>query len=210
MSDIRGIGVLVQGQNLACMTSGDERAGDGCADLPWRGPVRVENMRGYFYRVMTREATRMREQPRAAPAEDIVALSDRGQQPAPWPGGTAEADHGSEAHLLELLNQIRRRQSELLASVPRRSADPRRYQQAMVAAAEAILRATLEQEPSTWDWAAIIREGYPEWYDAAVPPGTAYQRLSRARGDVQQLLGVLLKDKLLLSAPPPGDVASPA
>jgi DNA-directed RNA polymerase specialized sigma24 family protein len=177
-------------------------------------PETIGELRARFRSVLVREIYRSHRQAEAPVADiEVAALSDRGQRvPAPSQG-IASADLDSEVYGLllaeALLARLERRQAELMALIPGRSPDPLRYRESIVAAAEAILRTAVVETVSRGDLTAALREGYPEWYhrDAA----NHFQRLSRAREDVHQLLQALTRDKQLFTSPqPPAHGASPA
>ena len=201
-------------RGLAQKLAGDPAEAEDLLQQAWYlvvqalGRGHVESLRPYFIRVMAREAARVREQSGAALADDLAALSDHDRALA-VAGADFESNVDDLLLVRGLLARFRRRRSELTAMVPRRSADPDRYQRAIAAAAEAVLLRTMEQPVSSGDWNEFLRAGYPEWYHADVPAAMLHQRRSRARADARQLLKVLAGDDLLLSpAPPPGNAAS--
>jgi hypothetical protein len=112
---------------------------------------------------------------------------------------TAVEDEGHQLLLAKtLLARIERDRDLLMASVPRRSPDRRRYRAAIVAAARTILRLLLAGHVAPADWNAALLFEYPQWYGE---PGLARdaidQRLSRARRDVQMLLRkIVSRDEL--------------
>lgn len=80
-----------------------------------------------------------------------------------------------------------------MAMIPGRSDDPIRYRHTIVATARAILSLLLEGPLTTEDWNTALRTGYPQWCDEpGLPSDAVYQRLSRARADVQLLLRVIV------------------
>jgi hypothetical protein len=150
-----------------------------------------------------------------APVADVedAALSHHGQRlPVPWQD-TASADPQSEVYGLllaeALLARLKHRQAGLMALIPGRSPDPLRYRESIVAAAEAILRTAVVEAVFRDDLTTAVREEYPEWYGG--DPARRFQRLSRARGEVQQLLQALTRDQQLFRPPqPPARSAGPA
>jgi hypothetical protein len=94
--------------------------------------------------------------------------------------------------------RFRREHERLMAMVPKRSSDPRRYREVIVATAEKILRAAVDGHVNWADCDDAVRAAYPDWFDE---PGctrdTYYQRLSRARREVRVLLMVIVgRDEL--------------
>jgi hypothetical protein len=162
---------------------------------------KVGDLRAFFRKSLVRTISRelaLSELTLAAPmlAEDIAAIADsrRGLSP---PGTSESASIASEVHLRILtevaFSRLERERGELMAMIPARSADPRRYRNTILAAAGRILRLLFEGPVTAADWNAVLRSEYPQWYDE---PGLAhealYPRLSRARADVQLLLRVIL------------------
>lgn len=82
----------------------------------------------------------------------------------------------------------------LISSVPSRSSEPARYRESVVRAAEQILRILAEGPVASEDWTAVIKSGYPEWYDEHdMPSETLSKRVWRARGDTRTLLRALVQ-----------------
>jgi hypothetical protein len=141
-------------------------------------PEAINDLRAFFCKSLIRTINGQFALSAPIPTENIDAIADSRLTPAPGPSSPASV--ASEAHLRLLaeiaLTQLERGRAELMATVPARSGDPLRYQSTIIAVA-----------------ATILRSQYPQWCDE---PGLAhdamYQRLSRARGDVQLLLRVIL------------------
>lgn len=182
-----------------------ELAEDALQETVWaiaqrKSPEAIENPRGFFYVSLIREIDRQIGRPAAIPVENISEISDRGQDRPPPTAVTVEDEAQLRILAETVLNMFERERARerLMALVPARSADPRRYRTAVVSAAKAIFELLLEGYLSAADWNAILKAAYPQWCDE---PGLARaaidQRLSRARRDVQSLLRSLLtRDQL--------------
>jgi len=168
-----------------------------------RNPDAIEDLRAYFCKSLIRAIYRQLTLSEPIPAEDIAAIAD-GRQGLSTSGTPAPASVESQADLRLLaeaaLIRLERDRAELMAMVPARSDDPRRYRRMIVAVAERILRLLFEGSVATADWNAVLRLEYPQLCDE---PGLAhdalYQRLSRARADIQSLLRVILPRDLIAS-----------
>jgi len=166
-------------------------------------PEAIEDLRAFFCKSLIRTINRQLTLPGAIPAGDIGAIADS-RQGLSSSGTSPPASVASEAHLHLLaevaLNRLERDRAELLAMIPGRSDDPRRYRCTIIAAAETILRLLFDGPVTMADWNAVLRSEYPQWCDE---PGLAheamYQRLSRARGDVHVLLRAILPRERLAS-----------
>lgn len=156
-----------------------------------RHPEAINDLRAFFCKSLIHEINRQLALSAPVPAEEIGAIADG------RPGASASASVESEAclHLLAeiALTRLERDRAGLMAMVPARSGEPLRYQSTIIAAAAAILRLLLEGPVTTADWNAVLRSVNPQWCDE---PGLAhdamYQRLSRARADMQFLLRAIL------------------
>jgi DNA-directed RNA polymerase specialized sigma24 family protein len=167
----------------------------------------IDNLLGYSLRVIVRMAARTRSQlsETAVRPEDVTALSDR-----QWPGlttdgpaaGDFESEFASRAWMEELLARFRREHSELTASVPARSADPPRYRQVIMEAAEAMLR---DPAPASDNgWRGDLRCGYPEYFASPdTSPAALAQRLFRTREDMRRVLRELVQEEAPFESPPP-------
>jgi DNA-directed RNA polymerase specialized sigma24 family protein len=164
-------------------------------------PETIRDLRAFFCTSLIREIVHQRARTNAIPIEGIDALQDlqRGSTSSGNRPPTAVEDEGHQLLLAEtLLARIERDRDLLMASVPRRSPDRRRYRAAIVAAARTILRLLLAGHVAPADWNAVLLSEYPQWYGE---PGLARdaidQRLSRARRDVQMLLRkIVSRDEL--------------
>lgn len=169
-----------------------------------KSPEPIGNLRGFFYVALMREIDHQLGRPVAILAADIAVLSDRSPDRASQVSGRQPFSVDGQAQLRLLgenvLNRLESAQARkrLMALVPGRSEDPRRYRTAMISAARAIFELLLGGYVTATDWNVILKAAYPQWCDE---PGLARaamdQRLSRARRDVQSLLRSLItRDQL--------------
>ena len=168
-----------------------------------RNPEAIEDLRAFFCKSLIHAINRQLTLSAPIPAGDIAAIADsrRGLSSSGTPPSASVA---SEAHLRLLaeaaLTRLKRDRAELMAMVPARSGDPRRYRRTILVAAGRILRLLFEGPVTMADWNAVLQSEYPQLCDE---PGLAhdalYQRLSRARADIQLLLRVILPRDLIVS-----------
>jgi hypothetical protein len=87
--------------------------------------------------------------------------------------------------------RLRRRRAELWLTIPAYSADPYRYREVIMAAAEA---AAAGDGPVTrTELNEALVAAYPEWFrEPGVKPGTLQQRRCRARKAIWRLLAAVL------------------
>ena len=164
----------------------------------------IENLPGFFYVSLIREIDHQLGRPAAIPVGDDIGLildraQDRRSPAAPWLA-SVEDETGLLLLAETVLNRFEREHTreQLMALVPGRSDDPRRYRTAVASAAKTIFVLLLDGYVTAADWNAILKAAYPAWCNE---PGLARaaidQRLSRARHDVQALLrSVLTRDQL--------------
>ena len=168
-----------------------------------QNPEAIEDLRAFFCKSLIHAINRQLTLSAPVPAQDIGAIADR-RQGLSSSGASPPAPVESDVYLRLLaeaaLARLGRDRAELMAMVPARSGDPRRYQYTIIAAARTILRLLFEGPVTTADWNAVLRSEYPQWCDE---PGLAhdamYQRLSRARADVKFLLRAILPRERLAS-----------
>jgi hypothetical protein len=161
-----------------------------------QNPEAIEDLRAFFCKSLIRAINRQLTLSAPIPAGDIATVADS-RQGLSSSGPSPPPSVASEAHLRLLaevaLTRLERNRGELMAMVPARSDDPGRYQVTIIAVARTILRLLFEGPVTMADWNAILRSEYPQWCDE---PGLArdatYQRLGRARADVQFLLRAIL------------------
>jgi len=148
-------------------------------------PEHITDLRAYFCTVVIHEAFRMRSMPGTSLSEDPEATLSACRRMGP---ATANLEEQAVTHLMAQarLARFAALKNELRSSVPRRSADPDRYRDLIVARAEAVLLGTVALEEAS---VKALESAYPEWFNE---PGCASnsrdQRLSRARADIWALL----------------------
>jgi DNA-directed RNA polymerase specialized sigma24 family protein len=172
-----------------------------CALAALKDPDRIDNLRGYFFRVLRNEATKLYAS-RETPYEDPERAIDP-DQPGTALCGLVSARPIDETVCFWLqaeswLRPFADQCEHLLAAVPDRSFNPVRYREVIVAAAERVLRDAINGEPSDADSSDALRAAYPDYFDQAdAAPNTLYKRFSRAREDVRALLqGIVNRDEL--------------
>ena len=152
----------------------------------------IDNLPGYFYRVMVRTAWRMREDVarQGTPADDPVAAA------GPRRGLELAAPPAADEAMLRLLNAarrdlLRRRRAELRQEIPACSPAPERYRDVIVDVAGLLLADDGPGDRTEINDALVA--AYPEWFDA---PGTAaaarYQRRCRGRADLMRLIETVI------------------
>jgi hypothetical protein len=152
----------------------------------------IDNLPGYFYRVMVRTAWRMREDVtrQGTPADDPFAAA------GPRRGLELAAPPAEDEAMLRLLNAarldlLRRRRAELRGVIPACSPDPDRYRDAIVDVTGRLLADEGPDDRTELNEALL--EAYPEWFAA---PGTSaaarYQRRCRGRADIMRLIEALI------------------
>lgn len=161
-----------------------------------QNPEAINDLRAFFCKSLIRAINRQLALSRPVPAEDIGAIADS-HGLSLSSGTSAPASVASEAYLRLLaevaLTRLERDRAELMAMVPARSGDPVRYQSTIIAAAAAILRLLFEGPVTPADWNEVLRSVNPQWCDEPeLAHDAMYQRLSRARADVQSLLRTIL------------------
>ena len=151
----------------------------------------VSNVRGYFYRVMTNTATRMRTEI----ARQGILFEDPAIAVGPRRTRELAAMSAESEALARLLASARRelvrlRRSELRQEIRACSPDPERYRDAILAVAEAALAEDgAASRPELND---ALAEAYPEWFDAPdAAVATKYQRMHRGRADVGRVLAAV-------------------
>ena len=156
----------------------------------------IENMPGYFCRVLIRAVYREQGQLGALPVEDVARVTEAsGAGPGVLrvPSAAFEDAACAAIQAQDWHRRLIRDRAELMAAVPSRSGDPARYRGVICAAAEQILRAGIDGESSDPDSTDALRASYPEYFDApGTVKNTSHQRLSRARADVRRLLQTVI------------------
>jgi DNA-directed RNA polymerase specialized sigma24 family protein len=162
-----------------------------------KNPDHIENLQAFFCRALINKIRRLRTQLNPVSADDLeasaAALERAGRLPAPTPLKPVDEEAISRHITSARLARFHRDRTRLMALVPKRSPDPRRYQEVIVAAAEDIVREAADGAVSWADCDFALLSAYPEWFDQ---PGSArhtyYQRFTRARRDARALLAAVM------------------
>jgi len=153
-------------------------------------PERIGNLRGYYFRVLRNEATKLYILRQETPFEDPDSVRAPAQP-------IDDKVCNSMCHHT-WLQRLRVRREVLLAAIPARSEDPSRYRIVIYHAAEQVLLDGLNGEASDADSSDAFRGAYPGYF--AQPGASAnllHQRFRRAREDVKALLqAVVSRDEL--------------
>ena len=165
-----------------------------------RDPERIEDLRAFFCRALIRQIAHLRGQLGPLPVQDPEAAISRQQRDGAC--GSAASAAIDEDVLWQLRSEewqqrfrISRRQ--ILATVPGRSGRPECYRTAIIAVAEEILRAGCAGPESPADFDMALQGAFPEWFADPCVQDTRYQRLSRGRRDVREVLkAVVSRDEL--------------
>jgi hypothetical protein len=167
-----------------------------------RDPSRIDNLRVYFLRALSREITQLLTATTLAPLPGIDdpghALADSPERGDQWSGRPTEDRALRAAQASTWLGHLARLRQQPGTSVAGRSTDPLRYQRLIVALAESTLLATLDGLVSSADSDQALLYAFPEWFDdPSCSRDTCYQRYSRARRDVRDLLmSIVTRDEL--------------
>lgn len=166
-------------------------------------PEAIEDLRAFFCKSLIRTINRRFSLSEPIPTEDISATADGFQDFSPSGiSSPAAVEDEAQLHILAeaVLTRLDRERAELMAMVPARSDDPHRYRSTIVDAAGTILRLLLRGPVTTADWNAVLGAEYLQWCnDSGLARDALYQRLSRARADVQALLQAILPRDWLTS-----------
>jgi DNA-directed RNA polymerase specialized sigma24 family protein len=161
-----------------------------CKLAALKHPERIGNLRGYYLRVMRNEATKLYTLRQETPFEDPDSI------PAPAEPIDDKVCNSLRHHTW--LQRLAARHEALLAAIPARSPDPRRYRTVVHHSAEQVLLDGVNGEASDADSSDAFRAVYPEFF--AQPGASAnllHQRFRRAREDVKALLqSVVFLDEL--------------
>lgn len=161
-------------------------------------PERILNLKAYFWKVVIREAARLRRVQGALPFDHPEAATGARRVDGRAPR-TLEDAVVTGLMAQTWLAQFSQRKQELRAAVPGRSVRPNRYRDHIVAAAEAFLRAVALDGASDKDLREKLLAGYPQWFaEPGRTQNTCDQRLSRAHADLCSLLRqVVTREDLL-------------
>lgn len=144
----------------------------------------IENLRGYFIRVLRRMVYRELGQLNAVPADDFTRMTEKRQSTPSFEDDVCTSLQGRARY-----ERFRAERGRLVLKVSARSADPARYRIVIGDTAEQILQAGIRGEPSEADLPPALRAAYPEYFaQPGVPANTRDQRCHRARKDVRKLL----------------------
>ncbi len=167
-------------------------------------PSRIDDLARYVRRVLQRKVVELLESPCAHLSDDLDALIAASSGGVRRPNTKRPVVMGSPVQDLA----VRRAQAKAWigrlsrlskTSVPRRSADPERYQRVIATVARRVLPAMLEGEVSSADLDHFLIAAYPEWFASRQSStSTRDQRLCRGRREVSGLLeSVVSRDELL-------------
>lgn len=161
-----------------------------------KDPGHVENLRAFFCKALIHEINHQRGQLRLIPVEDPETAAGNRQQDFPLSNPGHSSVDGEAVWLVLAATwfmRFRRRRGELRAMVPERSNDPERYRLVVLAVAEEMLRTAMKGHVSWADGKKALQAGLPTWLDeTGCEVETLYQRLSRARRDIQMLLKIIV------------------
>lgn len=166
-----------------------------CAVAQVRNPDGIENLRAYFCRVLIRKIHRLPGQLGAILVDDFEGLADACQRES---GDRRLARPFNETVNTNLLawSWLRRLADDREAfadTVPGRSPGPGRYRKVIVTAAERVIRSNVSGDIGDADSDPALIAAYPEWFaEEGLSADNAYQRLSRARADVRNLLRTII------------------
>jgi len=192
----------VQSYALKCARGDRDLAEDGLdeaylAVARVRHPERIEDLRKYFCRVVSRAINQLRNQLGAAVIEEFDRAADMQQdRPGCHPLPPRPIDEQVSLDLLTRawLEPFASQRKELARRVRGRSRDPDRYRAMIVTVAMRLLLAVLTRDVSDADFNRALCVAHPKWF---AEPGRAQntldQRLSRARADVRNLLRTIIK-----------------
>lgn len=153
-------------------------------------PERIENLRGYYFRVLRNEAANLYALRQETPFEDPDSTSA--------PAQPLDEKVCTSLQAQVWFERFAAQREYLRDGVPARSNDPDRYRGLIYETAGQVLRDGINGEPSDADTNDTFRQTYPEYFaqpDAAV--NTCHQRFRRAREDVKAVLRTIVdRDEL--------------
>ena len=187
-------------RRLAMRRAGSrELAEDALQETYWNiakmaQPGSIRDLGAFFRTSLIREINHLRARRGPLPVEDIAAAGEQGA------ASSSRTLPDSVEHVVEIrrlaqcvLSRFETDHGQLMTAVPRRSADPRYYRSAILAAARKIFLMLVRGSVTSADWNAALKFAYPLWFaEAGLPPDAVDQRLSRGRSDVRMLLRRLL------------------
>ena len=157
-----------------------------CAIAALKHPECIQNLRGYFIRVLRNEVYHLYALQPAIPPEDPASAQD--------PAAPVDEMVCTSVLAESLLARFAAQRHRLLAMVPARSPDSARYRAVVCVGAERVLRDAINGESSRPDSNDAFRAAYPEWFSQPdAPANTRHQRFRRARADVRALLQAIVR-----------------
>jgi Sigma-70 region 2 len=167
------------------------------AMLRLKNPERITNRRAYFCKVVTRAGIRMRSVPGTVSLDDLET-GPEGPRVSVAVSPSFDDAAVSDLTIQTWLARLAAGRERYEARVPGRSSEPDRYRTKIVEATIWLLKAVSNGA----DQKALnetLRSAYPEWFaDSECDANLLYQRLSRARTDVQRLLQeIVTRDELI-------------
>lgn len=161
-----------------------------CRLVALKHPERIENIRAYYLRVLRNEATNLYVLRQETPFEDADDAPASAQPIDEKVCNSLDAQTWSQ--------RLAAWHESLLAAIPGRSKDPRRYRAVIYHSAEQVLLDGLNGEASDADSNDTFRAAYPEYFaQAGASVNLLHQRFCRARDDVKALLqAVVSRDEL--------------
>jgi len=166
-----------------------------CSVARVNDPDGINDLKAYFCKVLIHVIKRLLGQLREVPEDDFESLSDArqgriGAESPPLPFDEAVC---GDLHAMSLLDRFAAQCETLTRAVPGRSADPARYRDVIVAVAGSLLRSIARGDVSEADGDQALIAVYPEWFAEQGPTAdNAYQRFSRARGDIRKILQTIV------------------
>jgi DNA-directed RNA polymerase specialized sigma24 family protein len=161
-----------------------------CRLAALKHPERIRNLRSYYFRVLRNEATKLYILRQETPFEDPDSI--------PAPAQPIDDKVCNSLCHRTWLQRLGARREALLAAIPARSPDPRRYRTVVHHSAGQVLLDGFNGEASDADSNDAFRLIYPEYF--AQPDASAnllHQRFRRAREDVKALLQTVVgRDEL--------------
>jgi DNA-directed RNA polymerase specialized sigma24 family protein len=171
-----------------------ELAEDALQETYWnvvrKDPEAIDDLRRYFFRALAHEISHLRTRPGAIPVEDVAAADE--QRAASSRGSPPDSvAHEAEVRRLaqSVLNRLDIDREQLMAAVPGRSPNQRRYRSGIVVAARTIFLLLLQGTVARLDENEVLRSTYHPWFaDPSLTADVKDQRLSRGRRDVRVVL----------------------
>lgn len=165
-------------------------------------PAQIEDLRKYFCTVVTHTAHRLRGQLRAAVVDDAAGLVDgcgRKLGGESLPPAFDEAVH-TDMVADDWRGRLDMNYVALASNVPGRSPHPDRYRNVIAAVSKEMLNAILAGDFRDIDLNVAMRATYPEWFaEQGVDISNIYQRFTRARADIRDLLKTVIRPDELRS-----------